>query len=407
MPEMLSPYGIGGAPPELDLLAGAHALPAQAVQKGQREFGAVLVLVGLIPAAIGVLPIWLGQAGQILPVVFPLAIALVPLLGGLHQLLLRKEYRFTHEGVECQSRGLLGSRQWSAPFSDYLGVLLDESERSEGKSSRCTIYALALKHGGKASQDVALYRSLMAGDARARQEEYARLFGVAALVRTDEGLAARSVGELDESVRERVAAGSLAVTFDPTQRPPGWGLSVYIEGDTLRLAARWSLPRVAGGGAFLLFGLAVLLAPKLGTHLLEVVPQWVGGVCVAFGALVEGYQFLTSEELLVSPREVRARWWTAGMGWSESASPTDEIEEVVIRGKDGQWGLNDGPVPSRPPDRLLWREADRGPAPLGARLHHRRHQQVARPSLSPASASQWLGICILVWPPQKGGRQGA
>ncbi len=238
--------------------------------------------------------------------------------------LARREYAFSRDMVSCRTRSLLRRRDWEAPLSAYRGVL--KKRRKYGKNSY--LYMVILKHAGPPAEDVVLYQSTAPENLRTRQEECARLLELPALIETDEGILERTPAELDRTVRQRVADGSLEVRFDPASGPPGSGLSVRIEGDALLLRSRPSALNYLLVAPLLLFGLVVLLSGTRGMDVLRRAPAWVGVVCAAIGLGGVGWQLLVVEELLVSPHQVRRRFTTAWGSFAEEAVPSDEVEEV-------------------------------------------------------------------------------
>ncbi len=140
----------------------------------------------------------------------------------------------------------------------------------------------------------------------------------------------RLPGDLDRSIRERVAGGSLKSTMDPAARPPGRGLSVSVEGDGLRLSARGTPAKVVGSGALVLAGSVVFVLGKSGYPPVPALPEWVPLLALGFGFLALCYNLLVAEEMAVSPQEVHSWWMVAGLMVAESALPAEEVEEVVI-----------------------------------------------------------------------------
>ncbi len=240
--------------------------------------------------------------------------------------LARARYAFTRDTVECSVRSLLKRKEWQAPLAEFLGVLT--RRRQYGKNSY--LYMVVLKHGEQSAQDVVLYQSLSRDGLRDRQEECARVLGLPALVKTDEGYTERAAGELDKSVRERVAEGSLKVEFDAAAGPPGSRLTVRIDGDALRLRARSSAAETVAVALALAFGILAGLGGRFGVPLVGRIPGWIPVLCTAAGAFGFGWLLLITEELLVSPEEVRGRYASPWGSFAEHTMPAAEVEEVYV-----------------------------------------------------------------------------
>ncbi len=206
-----------------------------------------------------------------------------------------------------------------------------------GKSNY--LYMIVLKHGERRARDLVLYQSLSSDGLRDRQEDCARVLGLPAIVKTDEGYDERNAAELDKSVRERVAEGSLEVEFDPASRPPGSRLTVRIDGEALRLRSRSSVAETVAVAVILAFGLLTGIGGRFGVPLVGRIPGWIPVVCTAAGAFGLGWLLLITEELLVSPEEVRVRYSSPWGSFAAQAVPGDEVEEVYVgRSPDGGGG---------------------------------------------------------------------
>ncbi|MFO7955618.1 MAG: hypothetical protein R6X33_00775 [Candidatus Brocadiia bacterium] len=107
---------------EYDLLRGVRDLPAEAHLPKSRTTAVFLLVMAAAFAAFGIQGLW-SYEGDVWPVVVPLGLALPIFLAGVHGLMSVKRYRFTREEVEFRGRGILGPERWSAPLSEYRGVL--------------------------------------------------------------------------------------------------------------------------------------------------------------------------------------------------------------------------------------------------------------------------------------------
>ena len=313
---------------DTDLLGGVSELPAR-VERRVSKVGAVASLaVGLVVMA-AALPCLSDPLTpeHILALVLLLPVGLLWLAAGVHTLISHPTYTFRPDAVRYSARSLLGRREWEEPLSAYRGVLM--SERPTGKGGTC--YVLTLKHRERRARDVLLHESFSLAGMRPRQEHCARLLGVPAVTETADGLAERAAADLDKSVRQRVAEGSLEVAFDPASRPPGHGLALEVEGDALVLRSHlqplWSLLFAL----FVMFPVAATLTSGRGIqHALAAVWGWLHVLLLVAGVAGLGWRSLVVEELSVSPREVRRRVLFAGRTIAESALPSDRIEEVAL-----------------------------------------------------------------------------
>ncbi len=166
---------------EYNMLDGVHSLPVRRKGPQVRGAGVFLVLFGAAFGAFGVNAFL--QGGFAWYSVMPLLIALGVLPFGLHMLIESSEYTFKTDRVEFSGRGILGRRTWSEPLSDYRGVLAKSTLYPGDSSSRgYTSHRLTLKHRHKRLRDIVLYQSCMEEGLLKRQETYARLLGVPALI---------------------------------------------------------------------------------------------------------------------------------------------------------------------------------------------------------------------------------
>lgn len=328
-----------GRGPELDLAPDAQTLPVHAEKKGSRAAAVVLSVLSA-GAAGGAVALFIaaplnGTLVKLLVAAAPGLAAVALLLGGAHTWVSHREWDFTPSQVEHRRRGLFGPQEWTEPLSDYAGVLSKQEFHSGTQNTPSyTLYMLFLQHRTNKRRTVKLYQSRSPDGFRARLEHYARLFGLLALIQTADGIEERRPEDLDKSVRERVAEGSLDVTFDPSSAPPGNRLSVRVEGGTLTIrtrgnalgAAAWLIPllMLVGGVATVVVGLILNVPSRPVLLLAGVLANVVATVALAAVRAV-------TEELMVSPTEVRKRWRHPWGTFREAAAPANEIEEVVVR----------------------------------------------------------------------------
>jgi len=332
-----------GKPQELDLAPGVSELPLDVTRRGTRALAIVLLLLGGT-ADLGAIAVILTHLAHglsrtgLAAVLFAVGTGLE--LIGAREWVRFEQWRFTPQDVTRKWLGLFGANEWTEPLSSYAGVLRRQEYHSGGKNSPSyTLYILALQHGARKDRSVTLYSSRSPEGFRARHEEYARLFALPALIETQTGVEKRRPEDLGKSVRQRVAEGSMQVTFDPSAIPPGSRLTVRVEGDTLTVRTgrnTFGLASTLGPAAFLLGGVVILVLRlwprvRIPAALLPLAALGILIAASAFAALR-----LVSEELLISPKEVRKRWRHPWGTFRESAVPAGEIEEVLILAPPGE-----------------------------------------------------------------------
>jgi|GEM_PF-4548700 len=197
-------------------------LPATYELQPETALTVMLVALGLIVGGAPwpdttAMPVW-G-----LPV--RLAVAGSLILWGIGRGLDRRQVTISRQGVTVRRRGWLGWRQWHEPLSNYAGILAEtmvvpRKKRYYPKQGDMLFEQVSLHHRERRRR-VVLWWDRAAGRHRAVQERWARLLQVPALERDVHGeLVARPPGELNLTVREAVAQGRVALSFDPRQAPP-------------------------------------------------------------------------------------------------------------------------------------------------------------------------------------------
>jgi hypothetical protein len=322
---------------EFELISGVRQLPSHVEKQGTRALAIILAVLAAADAATGLVLLALWGGGR-----FPLgllvgAAMLASALGfGLlarHQWVLRREWNFTADEVQHKARGLFGLREWAEPLRAYAGVLSRQEYHSGGENQSYTLYVVELRHSSNSRRSIRLYSSRSQAGIRDKQENYARLFGVPALVQTATGLEARRPDELSMSVRERVAAGSLKVAFDPSAPPPGRKLAMRVEGDTLVVWTRRGGLGKAGTAVPLVLvgvGSAAIVASVLRAFHGSLPGLVVGVVILALAAAAAVLLPRVRQELLLSRERVRSRWVHPWGTAFEMAVPAAEVEEVVV-----------------------------------------------------------------------------
>lgn len=332
--------------PELDLLPDADQLPAHVEKRGSRVTAAVMFGLAGLAACLAVSMFVVVPIRQAVPrallAIGPAIGAAALLLGGLHTQRSYRGWTFTPEQVEYRSRGLLGPKEWTEPLSAFTGVLARQEYHSGGQNSPSyTLYLLSLQHRTDKRRSVNLYRSRSEEGFRGQHERYALLFGVSALIETEDGIEERRPEDLGKSVRERVAEGSLQVDFDPASGPPSPRLLLQIEGDTLSICTRGNPLGIPG--TLIPVGVLILSVAAATVALITGLPGIrplipVGAIfgVLSIVAMVVLPRIL--EELLVSPEEVRSRWILPWGPVGGTSVPSDEVEEVVVRRRAGKHG---------------------------------------------------------------------
>jgi hypothetical protein len=188
---------------------------------------------------------------------------------------------------------------------------------------------------------------------------------------TSTGLEERQVGDLDKSVRERVAEGILPIAFDPASIPPGKRLAVRVAGDALVLLAR-SRPLLSRYGCvvplLVLGGAAVIAVNVPGGGTPAIVSMVIGVFLLVMGLLTLIVLSQVREELVVSPREVRKRWRHPWGTMRECVLPADRVEEVIIQALPVRGDVVFRRFPGSGTVRSVQVRSDSGTIQFGARL---------------------------------------
>ncbi len=330
----------------MDLAGEATTLPVEVERKGSKILAAVLVVLGVpfgVGAAMAIASVAKGGTGPLVAGGVFGVVSAALFIGAAHCWVSRHEWTFAADGVEHRWRGLRGWRQWTEPMAAYRGILCKEEYHSGGKNSPSyTLYLLFLEHGTDPKKTVQLYSSRSSEGFRAKHEHYARLFGLPVLIPTESGIQERAVEDLDKSVRQRVAEGTLEVTFDPMAGPPGARLAIAVKGDALII---WTLCGPLGragkvvGPILLLAGLGFAVGgPFAGEGALTVL--WtIGGILETAGLVLTFGDRSFRQELLLSPKEMRSRWRTPFGMFGVRVVSANEVEEVVVRTPTGSRGF--------------------------------------------------------------------
>lgn len=316
--------------PQLDLAPDAERLPGIVEHRESAGKAIRVSILAVVLAGASALFAWMWHQMPT-SAIFGVA-AVFSAVWAVHCWVFRRRWHFTQTQVECRQRGLLGRREWREPLSSYEGVLAMEMHPRSG--DKATTYVLRLKHRDRKRRSVRLYVSTSPDGLRAKHEHYARLFGLPALTETKDGVEVRRLDELDKSVRERVAGGTLRTAFDPASVPPGKALAFHIGEDGLKIRTRGG---VLGSTERAVAVLMLLAGPLIRVLMwlwevdapifppLLVVPSSLAGVLPLLADV------LCVEEVSVSPKEVRHRLQCGRMSFRRSAISADEVEEVVVR----------------------------------------------------------------------------
>jgi hypothetical protein len=238
----------------------------------------------------------------------------IAVVAAIRAFTLRRQWTFFSDHLEFDERWLLRRREWTEPLDGYRGVAVKQQREEPDKQP---LHVLTLVHAYTKRRNVVLSKTPDLAGFRKAQGRYARLLGVPGLIETGVGLEARAPDDVDRPVRERVATGTLADSFDPLGKPPGRRLSVAIEGDALLLRVR---PGLGKGGIVVPVALFALWA------MLDAI-TWAPGTSAAYrfaefvpltaGVLATIVLILLTDELRVSPRRIEKRWrmpWGWGIG---------------------------------------------------------------------------------------------
>jgi hypothetical protein len=359
---------------EVDLLADAHSLPFHAEVRGSRFLAAYSTILALVLGCISLLLTvaaiaHLNAVALVVGSVFAF-LAVTCLLGGAKEWILCEKWEFTADSVECRSRGLRRWNRWSEALSAYQGVRAEVELQRAGKHV-APVYLVELKPKAAGTRPITLYASLWPDRQRGKLEQAARLFHMPASTVTSTGLEERQVGDLDKSVRERVAEGILPIAFDPASIPPGKRLAVRVAGDALVLLAR-SRPLLSRYGCvvplLVLGGAAVIAVNVPGGGTPAIVSMVIGVFLLVMGLLTLIVLSQVREELVVSPREVRKRWRHPWGTMRECVLPADRVEEVIIQALPVRGDVVFRRFPGSGTVRSVQVRSDSGTIQFGARL---------------------------------------
>ena len=336
---------LSGAGETFDLIPAHCELPFETVQRGSKAAGCFLTAFGLffagIPAFGVIMAVVHGGASPAMLFVLPfIIIGIVVFIIGISQFVSTKRWAFTEQGIECNSKGISGEKEWSEPWAGYQGVLSEEEYHSGGKNSPSyTLYKLVLKHRDDEDKSVDLYSSRAREGWRGQQERHARLFGVPALVETADGMMERQPEDLDKSVRELVQEGQMEVSFDPSAPPPGQRLTVTVDGRFLRISVRGAQMPAALRVVFGLTAAAGVVMAAIGFGRLwgaPIILGIIGTVMFAGDALILAAARLIKPELSASPEVVQKCFLTPWGAFGRQEIPTSAIEEVTVRKQRSQ-----------------------------------------------------------------------
>ena len=335
-----------------------QGLPYETDAKGPRGCAFVcFTLDGLCVAAMAALIVLRGGP-DIIPIVIVLVVVscLFAFIGAAI-LSWQQHWSFSKREIELRARSIFGRTQWSEPISAYAGVVAREEYHSGGdKSPSYTNYILELRHRDDKKKTVKLYSSRSGEGFRQQWERYAGIFEVSALHETDDGLEERRIEDLDKSVRERVAEGTMAADFDPSGRPPETNLRVRIEGEAICLSTGNRLLGKVGrnvGIMFALFGAGMVVGGLLSGRMPLIVILPLAGAFLADAGLVLALVGrLLKQELLVAPERVRSRWVHPWGSFGERVLRSDAIEDVTVRTPPNSQGFTAVVIESD--ERTIW-----------------------------------------------------
>ncbi len=257
------------------------------------------------------------------------------ILWGLSQLFRRHHAVLSADGVEVTERSLFGAKAWYEPYGAFQGVL-HRRVVIRSKNHTRTYQVIELLHDDR-DKSVPLYVRRSSEMPRSRWEGYAARLKLPALEMEDGALLSRAPGDLDKSLREQVAEGTVSHAFDPDAPAPD-GLVVtrdHANAFTIAITAPrfplWFL------SVFVLVGAGLVVAAFLGGEK----PMLMLGVGLLFGGvpLYMLYRDRTSarslkieRDRLILDDEMRSR-----RRGPESMS-FDEIESIRLRAEDGNLG---------------------------------------------------------------------
>ncbi len=127
-------------------------------------------------------------------------------------------------------------------------------------------------------------------------------------------------------------------SFDPSKRPPGRGLTAYVEGDAIVLSIGPHVATQVTGALAIAFGVVVVVGPVMDFNDLSSVPWWVGAAAVVFGVAVVFYDLLVIEQLVVSAAAVTRQLSTPWGSFHQKTLGAGAINQVVVD-YDPKWNM--------------------------------------------------------------------
>jgi len=309
------------------------SLPVEHTERLPRFAGVFLLLFSLVwgggPTIGLVFAIMSGQfqPGMLLMLLFTvIGIGLFVL--GIWMLTGVNTTRMDTRTVSRESKWLFGYKIWSEPFANYPGIIQRSEYHSGGKNSPSyTLYIVELYHDDK-KRRVRLYESRSPVGVREIWEDCCRALNKVALEDDAGTMRARSVEDLDKSVRALAKEGKVEIVFDPSVPPPK-GLHLSVQGDSLRIVMDKAKSSMAGM-------LLVLVIPMVFTYIgffVKGVPFVFAVVGLIFLALLLAalvWAKIATAALDVGRDGVKLYWLTPWGPTRGVAMASDEIESVRI-----------------------------------------------------------------------------
>ncbi len=263
------------------------------------------------------------------------------LLYGISQLLYFEETTIDRDGVTFKRRGLTGMREWREAISSYRGVLKKHQHVNKSGASargRYMVYSLVLAHGDPA-REVELYLAESSmfqppPEYDKKWKDYAKLFRLPVLEKTEEGETSRSVGELDEPLVKKIGESKLKVDpIDPLSTKLGLMASVERSGDlwVVTCSPIWTIWKSILGVLILTAALLAsnaygIIHPGLSRYFMLVIPLCV----VAIGFSIQK-KLNEPEQVAIDEDRVYYRYRDKKKGWVTEDIPLDSVTSISIK----------------------------------------------------------------------------
>jgi len=276
--------------------------------------------------------------------VIPMLIVETPGFFCLLYLLSQLRYRYRigidHHQVTVDREGLLVTRHWVEPITNYQGVLKQHRHLSGSSStsqSRMS-YKLKLAHSDKAKEITLFWveTRLMAPPQKWKQRwrHYAETLKLPMLEETAEGIISLQPDQVDMPLQEKIRNGrqkgkyihsagmSPGRMLKVRKQDGAWWITFRPAGTLWKAAAGLGLmiAMLVGAGNF------DLIDPQVKVYFLLSIP-----VIIVFMVISLQKKRRHLEQLIIDRQLLQHRYWRSGRGWTESRMSLADILRISIK----------------------------------------------------------------------------